>query len=174
MENCLEGLPNGGSFNGYPLRGPPPNPLVGFYKWPLSDPRTFMLLWYPPIIIRYEPTSKLPYQKLQYLTYVEDIDPNVHIRVFKQAIKANKKIMEVDIFNMFGFTLKNNISEWGENFVQNHLNCTFEELEQAFCKRFHIVKNGEKIYVQLKNLKQQVSKWAEIYYECLLNFANCL
>jgi hypothetical protein len=76
-----------------------------------------MPLWYPPVIVRYEPTSKLPYQKLQYLTYVKDIDPNVHIRVFKQAIKANKKILEADIFNMFGFTLRNNILEWGEKFV---------------------------------------------------------
>jgi hypothetical protein len=122
-------LPNGGSFNRYPLGGPPPNPLAELYKWPVPDPRTFMPLWYPLVIVRYEPTSKLPYQKLQYLTYVKDINFNVHIRVFKQAIKANEKIMEPNIFNMFSFTLRNNILEWGENFVQDHPNCTFEELE---------------------------------------------
>ncbi len=42
--------------------------------------------------------------------------------------------VEIDIINLFGFTLRGNISEWGENYVQDHLNCTFEKLEQAFCK----------------------------------------
>jgi hypothetical protein len=44
--------------------------------------------------------------------------------------------MEADIINLFGFTLQNNILERVENFVQDHLNCTFDELEQAFCKCF--------------------------------------
>jgi hypothetical protein len=67
-------------------------------------------------------------------TYVKDIDLNVHIRVFKMGIKANGETMEVDIIKLFGFILKDNISKWGENFVQNHPNCTFEELEQTFYK----------------------------------------
>jgi hypothetical protein len=37
-----------------------------------------------------------------------------------------------------------------KNYVQDHPNCTFEELEQAFCKRFKIVKNDEEeVYMQL-------------------------
>jgi hypothetical protein len=55
--------------------------------------------------------------------------------------------MEVDIINLFGFTLKDNIFEWGENFIQDHPNCTFEKLEQAFCKRFIAVKNNEVVYM---------------------------
>jgi hypothetical protein len=55
--------------------------------------------------------------------------------------------VEVNIINMFGFTFRDNIFAWGENFVQDHPNYTFEELEQAFCKRFKIVKNNEKVYM---------------------------
>jgi hypothetical protein len=54
--------------------------------------------------------------------------------------------MEANIIKMFGFTLRN-ISEWGVNFVQDHPNCTFDELEQAFCKCFWTMKNDEKIYM---------------------------
>jgi hypothetical protein len=50
---------------------------------------------------------------------MKDIDPDVHIILFKKAIRANGKTMKVDIINIFGFTLRNNISEWGENFVQD-------------------------------------------------------
>jgi hypothetical protein len=89
----------------------------------------------------------LPYRKLQYPTYVKDIELDAHIRVFKKAIKTNGEIVEVDIINLFGFTFRDNISKWGENYGQNHPNCTFEELEQAFCKRFKMVKNDEKVYM---------------------------
>jgi hypothetical protein len=37
--------------------------------------------------------------------------------------------VEADIINLFGFTLRDNISEWGENYIQNHPIYTFEELE---------------------------------------------
>jgi hypothetical protein len=57
-----------------------------------------MAPWYPLVVIRSEPKSKLPYHKLQYLTYVKEIDSDAHIKV-------NGEIMEVDIINMFGFTL---------------------------------------------------------------------
>ncbi len=53
------------------------------------------------------------------------------------------------IINLFGFTLMDNISEWGENYVQDHPNYTFEELEQTFYKRFKTMKNDEKVYMQL-------------------------
>jgi hypothetical protein len=58
-----------------------------------------------------EPTTKLPYKKLQYPSYVKNIDPNAHIRVFKKAIKANGETMEAYIINMFGFTFRDNICE---------------------------------------------------------------
>ncbi len=76
------------------------------------------------------------------------------VRVFKKAIKVNGEIMEVDITNMFGFTLRNNISKWGKKIVQDHPNCTFEELEQTFCKRFKTMKNDEEVYMQLQNIQE--------------------
>jgi len=53
------------------------------------------------------------------LTYAKNIDPNVHIKVFKEAIKTNGETVEVGIINLFGFTLKDSIFEWGGNFVQD-------------------------------------------------------
>jgi hypothetical protein len=73
--------------------------------------------------------------------------------------------VEVDIINMFGFTLQDIISKWSENFIQDHPNCTFDELEQAFCKHFQTMKNDQKIYMQLRNLQKQVDEHVESYYE---------
>jgi len=112
--------------------------------------------------------------KLQYPTYVKDTDLDVHIRVFKKAIKANGETMEANIINLFGFILKDNISGWGENYVQNHPNCTFQKLEQTFCKRFKMVKNNEEVYMQLGNIQQQIVECVEVYYEYLLKLTNCL
>jgi hypothetical protein len=42
--------------------------------------------------------------------------------------------VEVDIINLFGFTLKDNIYEWGDNDVQDHPNRIFEKFKQAFWK----------------------------------------
>jgi hypothetical protein len=47
---------------------------------------------------------------------VKDVDPNAYIRIFKKAIKANGETVEVDIINLFGFALKNNILN-GVNFL---------------------------------------------------------
>jgi hypothetical protein len=109
----------------------------------------FIPPWYQPLVVQpmLEPATKLPYKKLQYPTYVKDTNPDAHIRVFKKAIKANGETMEANIINLFGFTFKNNIFEWGENYVQDHPNYIFEELEQAFCKRFRIMKNDEEVYM---------------------------
>jgi hypothetical protein len=60
----------------------------------------FMPPWYPLIAIQFQPTSKLPYQKLQYPTYVKDIDPDAHIKVFQKTIKVNGETMEVNIANL--------------------------------------------------------------------------
>jgi hypothetical protein len=72
MQDCLEKITWS-----RPPRGLPPNPHVGLYKWPTLDMRIFMPPWYPSVAIWYEPTSKLPYIKLQYPTYMKDIDFDV-------------------------------------------------------------------------------------------------
>jgi hypothetical protein len=94
----------------------------------------FIPPWYQPLVVQLvlELTTKLPYKKLQYPTYVKNTNLDVHIRVFKKAIKVNSEMMEVEIINLFGFTLKDSISQWG--FVQYYLNYTFGKLEQTFCK----------------------------------------
>jgi hypothetical protein len=78
-----------------------PKPLVELYEWLALDPRIFMPPWYPTLTTK--PTSKLPYQKLQYPTYMKDTNPNTHIKVFKKAIRINGEIVEADIINLFGF-----------------------------------------------------------------------
>jgi hypothetical protein len=103
-------LPNGGSLKGgspyqNPLGEPPPSPPIGFYGWQAPNPRIFMPPWYQSVLIQSEPTNKLPYWKLQYPTYVKDTNLGMHNRIFKKSIKANGETMEVDIINMFGFTL---------------------------------------------------------------------
>jgi hypothetical protein len=134
--------PDGGqsrnSLGGNPSRKPPFNSHVGSYGWPTLDPCMFIPPWYqPPIVQRVSKvTTKLPYIKLQCPTYVKDINMDAHIIVFKKAIKVNGELVEAEIINLFGFILKDNIIEWGENYVENHPSCTSEELEQAFCKQF--------------------------------------
>jgi hypothetical protein len=50
--------------------------------------------------------------KLQYPTYVKKY-LDAHIKVFKKAIKVNGETVEV-IVNLFGFTRKDSIFEWGK------------------------------------------------------------
>jgi hypothetical protein len=61
--------------------------------------------WYKSVLVQSAPTNELPYQKLQYPTYVKDVDSDAHIKIFKNVVRANGETMEVDIINMFGFTL---------------------------------------------------------------------
>jgi hypothetical protein len=118
--------------------------ILGFYRWHAPDPRMFLPPRYPPIAVWSKPTSKLPYWKLQYPTYVKDNDHDAHIKIFKKKVKVNGKTMEIDIINLFGFILRDNISKWSENFIRDHPNCTFEELEQTLYKFFWIVNNDKK------------------------------
>jgi len=108
---------------------------LSFHSLDLIDGNTGLAYvhtpWYQPLVVQHvsKPTTKLPYKKLQYPTYVKDTNSNVYIKVFKKPIKANGETMEANIINLFGFTLEDSIFEWGENYFQNHPNCTFEELE---------------------------------------------
>jgi hypothetical protein len=42
---------------------------------------------------------------------MKDIGLNAHNKIFKKAIKASEKIVEMNIVKLFGFTLRNNISK---------------------------------------------------------------
>jgi hypothetical protein len=113
----------GSSPEGNPLGERPFNPLVASFKWLALNLCMFIPPWYQPPIVQLvsELATKLPYKKLQYPTYVKNIDPCGHIRVFKKAIKTNGETLEADI-NLFIFTFRDSIFEWGENYVQDHPN----------------------------------------------------
>ncbi len=49
-------------------------------------------------------------QPLNYLEYVKDSDPNVHVKVFKVAIIANGETNDAEIINLFNFTFKDIMS----------------------------------------------------------------
>jgi hypothetical protein len=46
---------------------------------------------------------------LPYSIYFKDTNLDVHIQVFKKAIKANGGIINEDIINLFRFTFRDNI-----------------------------------------------------------------
>jgi hypothetical protein len=62
------------------------------------------------------------------------MDLNAHVHVFCKAIQANGENNDVDIINLFCFTLHDAIFQWGENFMKAHLVCRFKKLEVVFCK----------------------------------------
>jgi hypothetical protein len=76
--------------------------------------------------------------------------------------------------NLFCFTLRDVILEWGENFMQFHPGCIFLKLEAAFYKHYCIVHNDEQVYMALRIIKQGNNKKVEVYYERILKLANCL
>jgi hypothetical protein len=68
----------------------------------------------------------IPYRRsFNYLEYVKDSDLNVHVKIFKVAIKANTEIDDVEIVNMFIFTLKNIMSNYCNNYMGDYPYCTF-------------------------------------------------
>jgi hypothetical protein len=77
----------------------------------------FMPPWYPPISIRFEPTSKLPYQKLQYPTYVKDINHDAHIKKLKKQLELMGKLWRLISSTYFVHFMRDNIAKWGKKFV---------------------------------------------------------
>jgi hypothetical protein len=84
---------------------------------------------------------------LLYPRYVIGFDLDVHIWVFRKAINASGKWNNVDIINLLYLTLCDDIFEWGENVMQSHPNCVFDELEVIFCKHYWKVQKDEQVYM---------------------------
>jgi len=63
--------------------------------------------------------------------------------MFWKEIQANGEKWDDDIVNLFCFTLKDAILEWGKNFIQSHPSWTFLELETAFCKHYRTIQNDK-------------------------------
>ncbi len=68
---------------------------------------------------------------LNYLEYKQNLDSNVHIQVFKATIKANNKMVDKEIANLFNFTLRDNTFNWCNNYMRNNPNYRFAYLEQT-------------------------------------------
>jgi hypothetical protein len=66
--------------------------------------------------------------------------------VLKQTIKVNGVTQEGTKIAYFRWTLWDMTSAWGNNFVNNHLDCTFSKFAQTFCKRYCKVQMNEKKY----------------------------
>lgn len=160
-----------------PFRGPPFSPHVGSNK---SNQHLIHAClchhgFHQLLHNMYESKQpNYPYKKLQYLTYVKDIDSTAHIKVWKKAIKDYGETMEVDIINMFSFTFKNSIFEWNKLFPRSpklHIWGIGSSLLQMVLN----CENDEKVYMQLQNIPQQTIEWVKVYYKlCLLKFKNCL
>ena len=87
--------------------------------------------WYPlPAPLR---------KSLPYPTYEQGSDPDSHMRVFETTVRANRENDAAETINLFGFTLRDKISEWYANYLNSHPYTNFEELKQAFCKRYRKV-----------------------------------
>ncbi len=57
------------------------------------------------------PPNRPYHRPLNYLEYAKDFDPNAHVRVFKAIIRANGETKDVEIVNLFNFTLKDIVSD---------------------------------------------------------------
>jgi hypothetical protein len=80
----------------------------------------------------------LPYPIYFVGTYVD-----AHVRMFQKAIQGNGEKWDVDIVNLFCFTLRDEFLECGEYFIKFHLGCIFLELEATLCKRYRTIQNDE-------------------------------
>jgi hypothetical protein len=76
----------------------PPRPLR-YFGLPMMNSSI------PPL-----PPNKPYRQPLNYLEYVKDSDPNVHVKVFKATIKTNGEIDNVKNINFFSFTFRDIVS----------------------------------------------------------------
>ncbi len=111
---------------------------------------------------------------LSYPIYSVGTNSNAHVQVFRKAIQANGEKRDIEIMNLFCFTLKYATSEWGQNFMQSHSNYIFLELEAAFYKCYCTIQNDEHVYMALKVIKQGNNEKVEVYYERFFKLANYL
>ncbi len=139
--------PRGGSPSGPPWGGPPSGPPSGPLKRRFPHNLCYPL---PTLVAIFALTLITPLvtkKVLLYPRYVIGFDLDVHIWVFRKAINASGKWNNVDIINLLYLTLCDDIFEWGENVMQSHPNCVFDELEVIFCKHYWKVQKDEQVYM---------------------------
>jgi hypothetical protein len=102
----------------------PPDPR----KDPPKPPRGVTITSMQPALLYFRPFNT----PLNYLKYKKDFDPDVHVRIFKTIIKFNNEMINEQIVNLFNFTIRNNAYDWCNNYMWDHPNCRFVDLEQTF------------------------------------------
>jgi len=93
--------------------------------------------------------------------------------VFWKVIQVNDEKNDANIVNMFCFTLKDAILEWGENFMQSP-EMFFCRVKSSFCKQYQTMQTNNQVYMALYVIKQGVTEKVEVYYKRILKLANCL
>lgn len=58
---------------------------------------------------------------------------------------------------------------WGDNFVNNHLDYTFNEFAQVLCRTYYKVETDEQVHMTFNIVKQNLNKRLEEYYKPILN-----
>jgi len=85
---------------------------------------------------------------LNYPKYTKKSYPNVHVQVFKVVIKVNNEMLGEEITNLFNFTLRDNASNNScNNYMKDHPNYIFVNLQHVFCKCYQITYNNEQMYM---------------------------
>lgn len=78
-----------------------------------------------------------PYEKpLDYPKCKKDYNLDVHVWLFKATIETNGETVDEEITNLSNFTLKDNALKWCNNYMQDHPNYRFVELEKVFCQQY--------------------------------------
>jgi hypothetical protein len=68
----------------------------------------------------------------------------------------------VEIINLFYLTLCDDIFEWGENVMQSHPNCVFDELEVFFTNTIERLKKRTSLHGALHVIKQKVDEKVDV------------
>ena len=64
----------------------------------------------------------------------------------------------VYVHDIFCMTMQTVTTKWYANYLKSHPYTNFEELKQAFCKRYRKVQTDEQAYMALRNIKQGPKK----------------
>jgi len=68
------------------------------------------------------------------------------LEYLKATIRINNETDDVEIVNLFNFTLKYIVFNWCNNYLGDYPYCTFAKLQLAFHKRCRKVQNDEQVY----------------------------
>ncbi len=89
----------------------------------------------------------------KYHDFKKDVDPNVHVKVFKFLVKSNAKTFKEYIINVLSYMLRDTTLDRCHNYMLKFPNYICSKLTHAFCKHHQETHNDEQIYMELKNMK---------------------